>query len=172
MKRPRGPAPRAGRLIAGRWGGVWVLWSWHKWRGLSLPSWVRPGDRTWLSVTGFTDEERLSVKRPDLNSESADGRGVDLPASKCLTRFERVADLLQVSAWDDGTAKGDRCLMFFASGPTIRVLAKVASPPLKLSAVGRSFDESLASLEALLGASDVPWEQDLSPRPEPRRKPK
>jgi len=100
------------------------------------------------------------VKRPDVKADDGHGGGVDLPAAKSLLKFDRLSDLLCSSTWDDSTPKGDRALMLFISGATVRVLAKVQRPPLKLSSIGRSIDEALAALDALLGASDVPWESD------------
>lgn len=170
MKRPKGPSRRIDRWIAARWRGAWVLWRYHKWKGLSLPSWVAPGRRQWCSLDGFTHGEKLDVKRPDVKTSDEHGGGVDLPGSKVLMKFERLADLLQSSTYDDGTAKGQRCLMLFIDGATVRVLAKVQRPPLKLSSIGRSVDEALAALDALLGAPDVPWECDATANGKPHSK--
>lgn len=100
------------------------------------------------------------MKRPDVPNGAGKGGSVDLPVGKLLGKCDRLNDLLCSGAWDDGAAKGERSLFLFISSSMVRVLTKVESPPLKLSAVGRSIDEALVALDALLGAVDVPWEPD------------
>jgi len=170
VKRPRGPARRVGRWITSRWGRAWVLWSWHKWRGISYPSWIEPAGRPWLSITGISEEEKRAVRRPEISADKVGGGSLDIPLGKMLQRCDRLADLLCSGAWDDGALKGQRTLMVFIDGGMVRCIVKVESPPLKMSAIGKNLDEALVALDALLGSSDPPWEQDTYRNGKPPRK--
>lgn len=162
MRRPRGPAHRSDRWIMSRWQWVWVLWRWHRWRGISLPHWIDPAGRTWTYLTGLTFEEKSAVKMPDKSALPDLGGAFGISQSKTLARMSELNSLLCGGTWDGGEPRGKRCLMLFIEGPTVRSLLKVEHPPLKLSSVGRDLDESLAALDALLKGSDIPWEQDTA----------
>jgi len=170
MRRPRGPHKRVTRWIAARSGNVGVLWHWHKWRGLSLPLFKRIDNGKWLSVDLWTHEEKCDMKRPDVKCDVLGMVSFDLPPSKLLGKLDRVNSLLNDGCWDDSSQKGERSLMVFFTGAVIRVLVKVETPCLKLSATGRTFDEALAALDVLLGAPDVPWESDTPRQTKSRRK--
>lgn len=160
MRMPAGPARQRTRPIVGRYEWLWVAWWWVKFKGIGLPHWIDGRGRPWVGWIGLTDEERQNVKMPDVASGAVGVVSQDIPSSTCLAKFPRLSSLLNASGWDGGVEKGERSLMLFVKGSIIRALVKVECPPVKLSAVGRSFDEALAALDGLLGAADVPWEQD------------
>lgn len=162
MRRPNGPARHRDRWILSRWQWVWVLWRWRKWRGISLPHWIDPTGRPWLSLIGITQEEKSAVKMPDKSTLPDLGGAFGITQSKSLARYSELNSLVCGGTWDGGEPRGKRCLMVFIEGGTVRILVKVEHPPLKLSAVGRDLDESLGALDALLKGSDIPWEQDTT----------
>ena len=161
VKRPKGAARALDRLIVGRWEVLWVAWWWRKWRGISLPAWFDSRKRERPAVYNLKPEEMAEMKRPDVKCDELGQVSIDLPAANCLIRFPRVSEAICQGTWDDDSGKGQRCLMVFIDGALVRVLLKFETPALKLSTVGRSLDEALGALDALLGASDVPWESDI-----------
>lgn len=161
VKRPRGPAKATDRVIVSRWESAWVAWWWKRWKGISVPVWWRMSDRERPAVWNLTPEEYGEMKRPTVPGAGEKDRGVDIPAGKVLMRHERLGDLLSKHAWDDGGTKGQRSVMLFIALSSVRCLVKVECPPLKLSTVGRSIDEALTAMDAILGADDVPWEADI-----------
>lgn len=169
MKRPAGPARARDRWIVARRGAVGVLWKWTRWRGISLPFVKQLLGAVWLSHGSFTHEERCQVRRPEVATDPLGGASTDVKPSKLLGKLDRLNDLLCSGAWDDGALKGQRCLFVFLEGPAVRVMVKVESPCLKVSAVGRDLDDALAALDVLLGSNDVPWESDI-PRGEAARR--
>lgn len=170
MRRPKGPARRRDGWITAAYKGLWVLWRRWKWLGVSLPLIKRAGPGPWLSLDSFSYPERCSVKRPDLSKSDSDLGAFGIPVSKLLGKLDRLNDLLTCGTWEDLAPKGQRALMVFIDGATVRVLVKVEHPCIKLSAVGRSLDEALVALDALLGASDTPWEADIPRQQTGRRK--
>jgi len=137
------------------------LWKRWKWRGLALPFIKRATAEPWVGALSFTPEEKLSVKRPELKTSGEEAAAFGIPVSKLLGKLDRVNDVLTSGAWEDNAVKGQRCLMLFIEGGTVKVLLKVEHPCLKLSAAGRSIDEALVALDALLGAAETPWEADI-----------
>jgi len=170
LLRPRGPARRRDRWIAARKGRVGVLWHWHRWRGLSLPLFKVLADDKWLSVDQWTHEEKTAMKRPDAKSDVLGMASFDLPMSKLLGKLDRLNSLLNEGCWDDSSPKGSRAIMIFLEGTLVRCLVKIETPCLKVSTTGRTLDESLSSMDVLLGAADVPWEQDQPRQGKPRKK--
>jgi hypothetical protein len=107
--------------------------------------------------------EVQKVKRPNVNEDGGVSLPIRVDAPKMLVKLPQVAELLAQPAWDDGVVKGERCLFLFLDGVTVRLLVKVGTPPLKLSVVGRGWDEAFAALEATLRSEDIPWQQDDKP---------
>lgn len=100
------------------------------------------------------------MKRPEIRT-AAEGQPlarVDRPT--LLSKLPNVAEALVQPCWEDGVAKGDRCVFVFASSTLVKLLLKIENPPIKLLASGRTYDEAWACLEGLLKAEDIPWEQD------------
>lgn len=103
------------------------------------------------------------MKRPDSPDLGSESTGVTLPTSRLLAKLTIINELLASSAWEGGEKRGQRRLTVQCEGGSVRVSLQVESPALRVSAVGRSIDDALASLEALLNSPDVPWEQDRYP---------
>lgn len=170
MRRPHGPSRARDRWIARSHFGLWWLWKWWRWGGISLPYIKRPDAAAWLHVGSFGPEEKSKVKKPTIGAEGDDLSAFGIQSSKLLVKHALVNDFLTAGTWEDLSPKGQRCLMMFVEGATVRVLIKVENPPLKLSVVGRSIDEALAALDAVLTTGDTPWEQDIPRQSPPRRK--
>lgn len=107
--------------------------------------------------------ELWSMKKPAIKAHDPEVISpVENPA--CLKKMTSIADVLVQPSWSDGEPKGESALMIFRKGATgYRVILKVETPPLMLSAPGLNLDDALACLEALLRSDDVPWVQDVNP---------
>jgi len=136
--------------------GAW----WVRYRGLGL--WChRP--RCAVGTCSFCDwnREESEVKIPSLTiGNSAPGEGQRREVPKGLAKLPTVAELLVQDAWEGGEEKGERAVFVFVSPTLLKLLVKIANPPLKLMVSGRSWDEAWQALEVTLRGSDVPWEQD------------
>jgi hypothetical protein len=100
------------------------------------------------------------MKRPSLPAGDSLPALTRVDVPKSLTKLPNVAELLIQPAWEDLTGKGERMVFAFLGPTQVRLLIKVECPPLKVSAVGRGWDEAWAALEIMLRGEDVPWEQD------------
>lgn len=103
------------------------------------------------------------MKRPELKTVPEGGSVERVETPKMLAKLPHVSELLAQPAWDDGVAKGTRSMFLFAESGVFRILVKVENPPLKLSVVGKSWDDAWAALEAVLRSEDAPWQQDDRP---------
>lgn len=170
MRRPQGPARRrAGpirREIAGR---VWLAWS-DPWRGVSPPKLMPPCH--WCGCGACVDAEMevRAMKRPSVSDQAASPSLTRVETPKSLAKMPQVAELLCQPAWEDGVAKGERCVFGFVGEGSVRLLVKVENPPVKVLVSGRSWDEAWAALELLLRGEDVPWQADTLPKGGPPRK--
>jgi len=171
MRRPRGPA---------KWGEMWIVrvlgrvrWVWRRdpWRGLSPPVATPLCAYCGCTECQKASEEVDELKNPTARVISADEARQRAETPKLLAKLPLTADLLLSPVWEDGDTKGDTCLFVFASGPFVKLLVKVANPPLKMMVQGRTWDEAWASLETILKGDDVPWEADGYSKPaKPKKK--
>lgn len=109
------------------------------------------------------------MKRPDNASAAGLPSLAVHQETVTLSRFPNLADLLFDPNWDDGTPKGQRCVMVFIDDYATRMLVKLETDCLKFSVPGKSLDECLAAAELLLKNGKVVWEQD---RPREHARPK
>lgn len=104
------------------------------------------------------------MKRPSVDDRTGVAPLARVEVPKSLTKLPQVAELLCQPMWEDGVPKGERCLFTFLGEGSVRLLAKVECPAVKLLVSGRSWDESWAALELLLRGDDIPWQADTLPR--------
>ena len=163
MRRPQGPAKWGELWIVRHLGGVrWVMRR-DPWRGVSPP--VATPLCAYCGCTACNEAaERIEeMKRPEPKVSVPGGASSPPETPKHLAKMPHVADLLLAPAWEGGEVKGEVALFVFVGVPFVKLLVKVANPPLKLMVQGRSWDEAWGALELILRGEDVPWEQD-SPR--------
>lgn len=110
------------------------------------------------------------MKRPSVSDQAASPSLTRVETPKSLAKMPQVAELLCQPAWEDGVAKGERCVFGFVGEGSVRLLVKVENPPVKVLVSGRSWDEAWAALELLLRGEDVPWQADTLPKGGPPRK--
>lgn len=103
------------------------------------------------------------MKRPVGPDPASSPGGVPIPPSKLITKLHLLDEVMTSPVWDGDEARGQRRLSLHVEGALVRCTLQVEVPALRLSAIGRSLDDALASMEALLGSPDVPWEQDRYP---------
>lgn len=101
------------------------------------------------------------MKRPDGVTNAGLPALTPREPSFTLGAFTHLNNLMSDPNWDDGVPKGKICLMVFSDEYTVRVLLKLENSCLKASTVGRTLDDALITLDALLGTGQVVWEQDV-----------
>lgn len=164
MRRPRGPAKWGELWIVRTLGGVrWVMRR-DPWRGLSPPVPTPLCAYCGCEECTLATERIEALKLPVPKVSAASGAVAPPETPKHLAKMPHVSDLLLSPSWEGGEDKGETALFVFVGVPFVKLLVKVANPPLKLMVQGRSWDEAWAALELVLRGDDVPWEQD-SPRP-------
>lgn len=111
------------------------------------------------------------MKLPMSGGQESDDPPDRVDPSKLLAKLATLNDMLVQPRWEGKELKSERSLLAFVSNTSVRLLLKIATPPLKLMVVGRTWDDAHAALEAVLRSPDVPWEQD-APRDDraPRKK--
>lgn len=170
MRRPRGPAARRDRVLTLDVSGLrWVAW-WSRFEGITLFYPVGPDGQTSAEVDLPSAKWRKSVKLPNACPDLLPMSLTPGEVPKLLKGLPTVSDLLLTPCWEDGTRKEGTSLFVFPSISTVRLMVKVCNPPLKVSVIGRTWDEAWAALEAVLRSGDVPWEQDDQPRATAKRK--
>jgi len=172
MRRPKGPAPWGDLWIVRRLGGVRWVWLRHRWFGISLPVPTPLCAYCGCPECNRAIEETEALKMPVPRTEAPDSPPVIIETPKLLAKLPATADLLLQPNWSDGASKQGTCLFVFPSPISVRLLLKVSNPPLKVSALGRNWDEAWAALEAMLKGDDVPWEQDGPRDDKPKKKKK
>lgn len=103
------------------------------------------------------------MRRPTGPEQGTTPAGAPIPASRLLVKMTLLNEVLSSPTWEGDDVRGQRRLSLHVEGSLVRCTLQVETPALRVSAVGRSIDDALAALEALLGSPDVPWEQDRYP---------
>lgn len=141
------------------------MWWYDPWRGISPPVATPLCAYCGCPACRKASAEVELMKRPVFTAEEGLPALARVEVPKSLTKMPNVAELLIQPAWEDATGKGERMVFSFVSLTSVRLLVKIENPPLKVSVVGRGWDEAWAALEVLLRGDDIPWETD-APRPQ------
>jgi hypothetical protein len=161
MKRPKGPRKQSARLVELVVpGGSFTTW-YDKWFGLGVFAKRRPDGTQGDGCSARQLAKEKKVKRPQGVSATGLPSLAPYEPSVSLSLFPHLDSLLLDPNWDDATPKGKRCLMAFVDDYSIRILLKLEADCLKMSCVGRGWDEVLAVAEKLIASDQVVWEQDM-----------
>lgn len=162
-RRPKGPAGRKRRCYEGRWGPLVA----EVWIG---GGWLPPSPTRWLvrEAGGWVPylDPRMGddVPKPFTQGEAP------AQALKGAVKGDLAKKLPELMSWvcdatfEDGTPLQRTSLQFERQGSMIRARLKIQDQGgLVLEVVDASPERAMASLEAMLNSSPVPWQVDRFP---------